>query len=163
MPTTMNVRRGSEYNAFLFAPIGDEPTGLKLSVLSALARQNIDPWQEAATLARLSTSAARTRLAGEITSALGRENDPNMVAANLIALLPRTVQIVPPTSDLATRLRGLGSNAHGHSASMNIKDIIVMILVMAGLTIGMNYVMTHKIPNHSPPTTSHPHTPTAPK
>ena len=44
---------GSEFDAFLFAPIGEEKNGMLLSVVSALARLNIDPWQEAANLATL--------------------------------------------------------------------------------------------------------------
>jgi hypothetical protein len=38
------------YNDFLFAPIGEQANGMQLSVLSALARMNVDPWEEAARL-----------------------------------------------------------------------------------------------------------------
>jgi len=38
----------SRYDNFLFAPICDEPGGMRLSVLSTLARTNVDPWEEAA-------------------------------------------------------------------------------------------------------------------
>ena len=38
----------SRYDNFLFAPICDEPGGMRLSVLSTLARMNVDPWEEAA-------------------------------------------------------------------------------------------------------------------
>ena len=41
-------RLGSEFDDFLFAPIGADRIGMLLSVLSALARLDIDPWQEAA-------------------------------------------------------------------------------------------------------------------
>jgi hypothetical protein len=41
---------GSEFNDFLYAPIGVERNEMPLSVLSALARLNIDPWGEAAEL-----------------------------------------------------------------------------------------------------------------
>jgi hypothetical protein len=40
-------RLGSEFDDFLFAPIGEDRNGMLLSVLSALARLDIDPWQEA--------------------------------------------------------------------------------------------------------------------
>src|SRR5208282_850090 len=49
--STSNVT--SRYDDFLFAPICDEPRGTPLSVLSALARMNVDPWEEAARLATL--------------------------------------------------------------------------------------------------------------
>jgi hypothetical protein len=163
----MNIRMGSEYNAFLFAPIGEEASGLKLSVLSALARQNIDPWQEAATLARLSTSAARSRLAGAITAALGRTSDADNLAANLIVLLPRTASVIPPATGLASRLQTLGNRPRGKLSSMSGRELVVMILVMAGLTIGMNYLLPHHEPIAHPTvqstTTSQPRTPVPPK
>jgi hypothetical protein len=38
---------GSEYDDFLFASMGEDRNGLPLSVLSALARLDVDPWEEA--------------------------------------------------------------------------------------------------------------------
>ncbi|MDD2862312.1 MAG: hypothetical protein PHI71_14790 [Acidiphilium sp.] len=147
MSSTVNSRMGPEYNAFLFAPIGEEASGLKLSVLSALARQNVDPWQEAAALARLSTSAARSRLASTITAALGSSIDSDEVAAHLIALLPRSAPAVAPASGFAARLRAMGDHRpRGNLSSMTGRDIVIVILVMAGLTVGMNLFM----PDHKP-------------
>ena len=63
-----------------------------LSVLSALARLELDPWQEAAKLARLPAAAATRRLASLLAAlpdgARGKR-DFSTVAARLIALLPR--------------------------------------------------------------------------
>jgi hypothetical protein len=42
---------GSEFNDFLFAPIGEYRNGMLVSVLSGLTRSDVDPWQEAARLA----------------------------------------------------------------------------------------------------------------
>ena len=47
----------SEFDNFLLAPIGDDNNGMQLSVLSALARLNVDPWEQAATLALLPADA----------------------------------------------------------------------------------------------------------
>jgi hypothetical protein len=44
---------GTEFDDFLFAPIGEDRNDTPLSVLSVLARLDIDPWQEADKLARL--------------------------------------------------------------------------------------------------------------
>jgi hypothetical protein len=44
---------GPEFDEFLCAPIGADRNGTGLSVLSALARLNVDPWQEATSLARM--------------------------------------------------------------------------------------------------------------
>jgi hypothetical protein len=37
----------SDLNDFLFATVGDEPNGMPLSVISALTRLAVDPWEEA--------------------------------------------------------------------------------------------------------------------
>ena len=57
---------GSEFDDFLFAPIGEDRNGMLLSVLSALARLDVDPWQEAAQLAGLPGETATQRLASLI-------------------------------------------------------------------------------------------------
>ena len=51
----------SQFNDFLFAPIGNEKNGMLLTVLSALARLDVDPWREAASMAQMSTEAATGR------------------------------------------------------------------------------------------------------
>jgi hypothetical protein len=52
---------GPEFDEFLCAPIGADRNGTGLSVLSALARLNVDPWQEATSLARMPREAAVVR------------------------------------------------------------------------------------------------------
>jgi hypothetical protein len=99
----------SEFNAFLFESIGEESNGMLLSVLSALARMDIDPWQEAANLALLPTKIATQRLASLIAVLPGRlsaHSDPRTSAARLIALLPGR-----PSSNIAARktIPGVGS------------------------------------------------------
>ena len=81
-----------EFSDFLYAPIGAEPNEMPLSVLSALARLNIDPWQEAAELSALSEENAIQRLArlvGRLPGGLWKPNDCQEIAARLIKLLPR--------------------------------------------------------------------------
>jgi hypothetical protein len=81
----------SQFDDFLCAPVGHERNGMDLSVLSALARMDLDPWREAASLAQMSTQAARGRMQALI-AALPEESiapsDPEALAARLIALLP---------------------------------------------------------------------------
>ena len=55
--------RCSEFDAFLFATVGEEKNGMILSVLSALARLDIDPWREAADLAKMPGKVASQKLA----------------------------------------------------------------------------------------------------
>jgi hypothetical protein len=82
----------SEFDNFLFAPIVDNQNDVPLSVLSALARLNIDPWNEAAELAQLPPEAATQRLAssiGALLDGLSVHSEHRRIAARLIALLPR--------------------------------------------------------------------------
>lgn len=82
---------GSEFNDFLYAPIGEDSNGMLLSVLSALARLDVDPWEEAAQLAQLPEETAARKL-GLLIAALpngpSARPDPATIALRLIALLP---------------------------------------------------------------------------
>lgn len=83
-----------EFDDFLFAPIGEEGNGMLLSVVSALARLSVDPWQEAANLAQLPRTTAIRRLASLIATLPDKPQthlDPEANAARLIACLPRRV------------------------------------------------------------------------
>ncbi len=119
---------GSEFDDFLFAPIGDDKNGMLLSVLSALARLNIDPWQEAASLAQLPGEGALERLTSLIAALPGgpsARRDPGTIAARLIALLPRRVS----AKGLA---RGalLGAGAAAGSQAF-IRFIVINMIIMA--------------------------------
>lgn len=85
----------STFDAFLYAPVGVEKNGMELSVVSALARFGVDPWQEAARLATLPQELAADglrllldRLPGEVW----RSSDTPAIAARLVKLLPRAAQ-----------------------------------------------------------------------
>jgi hypothetical protein len=83
---------GSEFDDFLFAPIGEESNGMMLSVISALARLDLDPWHETVKLAELPGETATTRLASLIAALPGvpsAHQNPEAIAARLVALLPR--------------------------------------------------------------------------
>jgi hypothetical protein len=83
---------GSEFNNFLFAPIGEDRNGMLVSVLSGLVRSDVDPWQEAAKLAQLPGEAATQELAaliGALPTGAAPYSDPRTIAIRLIALLPR--------------------------------------------------------------------------
>jgi hypothetical protein len=90
MPPAFSLLK-SEFNDFLFAPIGEERNNAELTVLSALARLGIDPWEESAKLAQLSTELATQRLTSIIAGLPnGRwaASDAGTIAARLIGLLP---------------------------------------------------------------------------
>jgi hypothetical protein len=80
----------SEFNAFVFAPIGEERNGMLLSVMSALARRDIDPW-EAARLTQLPKDRAIETIASvieELPSEQWTPSDSKAIAARLVELLP---------------------------------------------------------------------------
>jgi hypothetical protein len=81
----------SDLNRFLFADIGPERSGMPLTVISALARLGLDPWQEAGRLARLPRTVATDGLAALIAgmpASLWSVSDATPIAASLVALLP---------------------------------------------------------------------------
>jgi hypothetical protein len=83
---------GSEFNDFLFAPIGEDRNGMLVSVLSGLARSDVDPWQEAAKLAQLPGETATKELAaliGALPDRAASYPDSHAIATRLIAFLPR--------------------------------------------------------------------------
>ena len=83
--------RKSEFDPFLYAPVGEERNGMLLSVLSALARLDVDPWLEAATLTKMPAKDATLRLTS-LLSSLPSEAVTLLAPSTvlrLIALLPK--------------------------------------------------------------------------
>ena len=84
----------SEFNDFLFALVGQEKSGMQLTVLSALTRLGFDPWGEAARLSELTKEAATSALAVMI-SALPEGDwkglNSRSIAVRLVELLPKHV------------------------------------------------------------------------
>jgi len=117
---------GPEFNDFLFAPIGEERNGMLLSVLSALARLDVDPWQEAAELAQLPRQTATQRLASLIAALPDGPSahlDPGSIAARLIVLLPRGAG-----SNIASRETLLNDGALTNSRT--IMYVIIMAFML---------------------------------
>jgi hypothetical protein len=81
----------STYNHFLFAPICEEANGMQLSVLSALARMDVDPWEEATRLAAMPKAIAERALVSTLDRVLGKNRNPSeteVIATRLVQLLP---------------------------------------------------------------------------
>jgi hypothetical protein len=122
-PTSVSQFR-SEFDTFLYASVEEGGERPLLSVLSALARLDLDPWQEAAKLARMSRDKAVWRMAALIETLPGEcsaHSSPKTIATRLVALLPR--QIVISVGSPVT-----ASNP-GNSA--NIRFIIALVLLNA--------------------------------
>jgi hypothetical protein len=80
-----------EFEEFLYSSIGELNDDVPSSVLSMLARQNLDPWEEAAHLAQLSRESAVFRLTSMISSATSGASAVSApeTAARLMGLLPQ--------------------------------------------------------------------------
>lgn len=81
----------TEYQEFLYSPLCAGNAEKPLSVLSALARLGLDPWDEAARLSELPTAAARDRLAAllaRLPVGCWAHGDSTLVVGRLVQLLP---------------------------------------------------------------------------
>jgi hypothetical protein len=93
----------TQFDAFLFAPVCEDANGLQLSVLSALARINRDPWKEAARLAAMPRANAETSLVSSLCLAAANSWDPtkaSKISARLVLLLPHADFIETVTLDV---------------------------------------------------------------
>jgi hypothetical protein len=90
------LRFRSEFDAFLFAPVGADESGMPLSVVSVLARLDLDPWQEAAQLAALSQESA----AQKMVSILDTVPNPPLLSSDILAVATRLVAMLPRQTPL---------------------------------------------------------------
>ena len=94
------------FDAFLYASVGVEENGMELSVVSALARFGVDPWQEAARLAMLPQELAADGLRlllDRLPEGRWRPTDTPAIAAHLVTLLPRVESAGPADHPKAGR------------------------------------------------------------
>jgi hypothetical protein len=135
---------GSEFNDFLFASIGEDSNGMLVSVLSGLARSDVDPWQEAAKLAQLPGEAATRELAaliGALPDGSAPSSDPRTIATRLVALLPRPLGI-----------KGIPQETpKGVWAVMNSRpwwiDVFIMCFVLGSQFLIINHQLPAKADN----------------
>jgi hypothetical protein len=121
---------GSEFNVFLFARLGEDRNETPLSVLSALSRLNLDPWQEAAELAQLPRESATQRLASSIAAlADGPPSDleHGIIAARLIALLPHQGNSETPARETVVD----ASDVRKFRAGMGMYAILIIVMMAA--------------------------------
>jgi hypothetical protein len=120
---------GPEFDQFLGASIGEDRNGTGLSVLSALARLDVDPWKEAASLARMPREAAAVRLT-ELIEALplapASAIPSRMSAASLVSLLPKGKAVDAHSSDSPFAATGLRETR----VLMALGGFAIMMLVL---------------------------------
>lgn len=86
-----STRTPPEFDRFLHASVGEDRNGYAVTVLSALARLGLDPWEETAELIALRRDDARARLAALLArfrDVTALASDHGRVARDLSQLLP---------------------------------------------------------------------------
>ena len=112
---------------------------MSVSVLSGLARSDVDPWQEAAKLAQLPGEVATQRLAALIGALPDRApsyGDPRTIAARLVALLPH--------------LHGLGGGSQETShkvwTMLNSRPLWMYVLFTSFMLGSQLLIASHQLP-----------------
>ena len=109
---------------------------MPLSVLSALARLNLDPWKEAAELSELPKNTATRRLAtliARLPGGRGAQADSGAIAVRLVELLPHR-----DSFEVAWTEKGRGHR--GMTRPAVAKMLIFAALGIVGLIIAANRV-----------------------
>jgi hypothetical protein len=120
------------FNPFLYASVGDDVNGMSLSVLSAFARQDVDPWEQAASLSRLPAASAQTQLVAMLGAlpSLASVADRNDIAGRLIPLLPKSPR---PGSVIGGNLRRLKPGA-ASAGAIELRAVMIYLgLMILGL------------------------------
>jgi hypothetical protein len=123
-----------EFNAFLFASVGDEKNGMALTVMSALARLGFDPWNEAGRLAGLSRAGAAKALARMIAKLpVGdwQASDLADIASRLARLLP-TIDVAA-----AAKAPKAVQPSPGRQASKRAAILVVSLMLLLSALFGM--------------------------
>lgn len=146
----------TEFNTFLYAGIGAEANGTVLSVLSAMARMNLDPWREAATLAGLPGRAAVKRLSALIAALPDRSSTPDeqvSIAERLVSLLPRHGLLSPPPQQQGRT--NIPPVLLGLTKILSAKFTIYVVIALIALVLGARWFVADKPPtSHAPSTVS---------
>lgn len=120
------------FDAFLYASVGTEENGMELSVVSALARFGVDPWQEAARLATLPQELAADGLRlllDRLPEGRWRPSDTPAIAAHLVTLLPRVV-----SADLADHPKTTGRQTKSNRPKMTF---LLIAVALASVILGL--------------------------
>ena len=143
----------SKFDNFLHAPIGADANGMTLSVLSALARLDVDPWAEAAQLSMLAKEPGTQRLASMISRLPGAARtaqDTRAIADRLVRLLP---SVAVPNVPLPSSIQRCIQLLLGVLGLTVVKILIGAALATIFLMIVMANVSSARI-NHSNPSVS---------
>lgn len=120
-----------EFDDFLYAALNADKDEMPLSVLSALARLNVDPWEEAAELSELAKIPAAQRLASLIVQLPGgrwTDTESRTIADRLIELLPRRFPSKVVLARKAPNLREITSSVGAKVLICTVLAVTVLII-----------------------------------
>jgi hypothetical protein len=95
-----------DLDGFLFAEVGVEQNGIPLSMVSALTRLGLDPWDEAGRLSSLGKREATEQLARLIADLFGPSrplSEAREIADGLVEQLPKHDNKRPPAPQIQLR------------------------------------------------------------
>ena len=114
----------SDLNDFLFASVGEEQNGVTLSVVSALTRLGLDPWEEAARL----TPLPKARAAEALATLIARLPISRTLSSDDLAISQRLVELLPDQKTVPIEGRKRAAARH--------KNYWQAMIVLAGLALG---------------------------
>ncbi len=137
--TASVIHLDKQFDSFLFAVIGESKEGMCITVLSALARLNIDPWKKAAELSRLPGDVAGQKLASLIATL------PDLRSANLEpGMIDRLVSLLP-TGRTASALK----QTFDFGIATNVRAFVIYVTLLA-VIVGVEYVWENsRLPNQA--------------
>ena len=104
----------SDLNDFLFAPVGEEKNGVTLSVVSALTRLGLHPWEQAARL----TPLPKARAAEALATLIARLPIRRTLSSDDLAISQRLVDLFPDQKSVPSEGRervGAGQMEYWHA------------------------------------------------
>ena len=132
--TSFQSSLNATFNAFLFATVCEGRDEMPVSVLSALAWLDLDPWAEAAELASMPAVGAAERLSSLLAGVTGgpaAQPDRESMAARLVGLLP-----TPVGTDVKLGARAAAVRTSPYIQSLGIMWLIVLAAMAVSAWIG---------------------------
>jgi hypothetical protein len=133
-----------EFDEFLCASIVEEKNGMALSVMSAFARRNVDPWQETARLSQLPRDVATRELCAMIAELLPgslSRGSPRAITERLMAPLPRYAGSAASPHKTPPRRVALSRRETVRSAVV----LLFLLVVMTFVAIGLQSASVHPV------------------
>ena len=111
----------TQFDEFLFAAIGEDKNGIRVTVLTGLARLNFDPWKKAAELSWLPRDAAKNML-GALIAKLPDLSLPNLEPG----AINRLVDLLPARTSAPVL-----TQTFGPGVLTNARSLVVYVTLMA--------------------------------